>query len=290
MKALIIGFGYLGKALSHRLLELDSLHCIVSKHFSASDLEFRPFVGRVQIFNSLKELNEIPEVVFITTSDSQIPNVVDEIVSNFPNQLEGRVFIHCSGIHSDKILNLLERKGGTTASAHPLQTFYKYHSGIFDRIFWIVQSEKFELVQPILEQIGGTALKVELDDAKRALYHASAVVASNFLNSLLLFAKKLIAQTNLSPDILVPLIDQTLKNNLDNFQDTNYTPLTGPIIRSDFSTIEKHLDAMKSVPFIAKIYSEYCLASAWTANLNKNISDEQLATLEQIISKLVKSE
>lgn len=285
MKATIIGFGYLGRALSHRLLELNSLQYIVSRHFSDKDQEFLPFIDRVKIVKSLKELDEITDVVFITTSDNQIPFVVDELASYFPLQIEGKIFIHCSGIHSDEILNLLKNKGGVTASAHPLQTFYQYHSKIFDEIFWIVQTEHFSIIKEILECIGGNVLKVEWDDTNRALYHASAVVASNLLNSLLLFAKKLIAQTNLNPDILVPLIVQTLKNNLDNFKDINFTPLTGPIIRSDFSTIEKHLAAMKSNSTFSKIYAEFCLASALTVFLNNNIDKQQLAMLENKILK-----
>jgi predicted short-subunit dehydrogenase-like oxidoreductase (DUF2520 family) len=283
MEATIVGFGKLGKALSTRLFEVGKLKAIVSNHYRKEDESLNIFSRNVTITTSIKELPKLSEITFITTSDSKIDDVVKEICSEFGSSVKGKFFVHCSGIHSDDILSPLEELGGNTASAHPLQTFYNYSPGIFNNIFWIVQSKHFDKIKEVLKSIGGRAIQVYFSDEIRSVYHSSAVVASNFLNALLLFAKKLIAQTNLSPKFLIPLVEQTIKNNIENFDDPDFTPLTGPIIRSDFSTLEKHLNALGSIPEFREIYAQMCLAAASIALNNGNITKVDFNRILNII-------
>ncbi|MCX7908933.1 MAG: DUF2520 domain-containing protein [Ignavibacteria bacterium] len=288
MKATIIGFGKLGKAISFKLFEKNLLATIVSKHFPEGETNIENFKNIV--VKSLKDLKEIPEVIFLTTSDSQLPKISNELAELFKDQICNKVFIHCSGIYSDEVLKPLEDLGGITASAHPLQTFYYYSPTIFDKIFWVVQTKHFDKIKGIVENIGGTAIQVDFDETTRAIYHASAVAASNFLNFLLLFAKKLIAETNLNPKILIPLIEQTLQNNESNFDEINFTPLTGPIIRADIETIEKHLNGLERLSDYKEIYLLYFLSSSLLAKINGNIQDQKFATLFYKITNLLKSD
>ncbi|HEX5395616.1 MAG TPA: DUF2520 domain-containing protein, partial [Candidatus Limnocylindria bacterium] len=74
-----------------------------------------------------------------------------------------------------------------------------------------------------------------LADADRALYHAGAAIASNFLVTLYRIAAGLLEQTGAPPEALIPLMQRTIDNG---FQ------LTGPIARGDWSTVEAHLAAL----------------------------------------------
>lgn len=285
MKTAIIGFGKLGNALCQKLLEKDKLSLVVSKHLlGTKEADIFSNYG-VKIYNSLSQISNIPEIIFITTTDSEIQSVTSELSSSFAKSLNGKIIIHCSGINSDEILNELEKYGALTASAHPLQTFYEYSPDIFDNIFWIVQTKHFERIFPLLEEIGGKPIKVNFDEKTRAIYHASAVVASNFLNLILLFAKKLISETKLEPSVLLPLVERTLANNKINFKDSTFTPLTGPIIRSDKLTLTKHIEGIKTLPQeFYEIYSTLVLAMSKIALVNKNISNNIFTTFENINS------
>ena len=81
----------------------------------------------------------------------------------------------------------------------------------------------------------------------KMLYHASAVVASNYLVTLLGLAFKLIGKAGIADrdayTVLKPLIMGTL-GNVENVGIP--AALTGPISRGDVQTVAQHLDEMKS--------------------------------------------
>jgi predicted short-subunit dehydrogenase-like oxidoreductase (DUF2520 family) len=74
-----------------------------------------------------------------------------------------------------------------------------------------------------------------LADDKRALYHAGAAIASNFLVTLHRAAAELLDQAGVPPAALVPLMERTIENGFE---------LTGPIARGDWETVDRHLAAL----------------------------------------------
>ncbi|MCX7880055.1 MAG: DUF2520 domain-containing protein [Ignavibacteria bacterium] len=283
-KSTVIGFGKLGKALSYRLLSLNRLSQIVSRHiFNTADIE--NFKGKVQIEKNLDEIKELSNSIFICKADTEIEKISKELETLFPNELKGKIIVHCSGIYSDDILSNLKSQGAYTASAHPLQTFYNYHPAIFESIFWVVQSNFFNIVRPILEEIGGKAIQVEFNQNERNCYHASAVVSSNYLNSLLYIAKEMISKTGLAPAILLPLIQQTLQNNFKLCDDTSHFPISGPIPRKDFATIEKHLSALEEQAELKEIYSYFLLITAKVAKQRNLLNQEEFEQFYNIFKQ-----
>jgi predicted short-subunit dehydrogenase-like oxidoreductase (DUF2520 family) len=81
-----------------------------------------------------------------------------------------------------------------------------------------------------------------LADDRRALYHAGAAVASNFLVTLYRIAADLVQAAGAPPEALVPLMERTIENG---FQ------LTGPIARGDWETVERHRDAVRTTEYAA---------------------------------------
>jgi predicted short-subunit dehydrogenase-like oxidoreductase (DUF2520 family) len=75
-----------------------------------------------------------------------------------------------------------------------------------------------------------------LADDLRAVYHAAAVVASNFLVTLYRAAASLAADAGAPPSALIPLMRRTIDNDFE---------LTGPIARGDWETVELHLAAIR---------------------------------------------
>jgi predicted short-subunit dehydrogenase-like oxidoreductase (DUF2520 family) len=94
----------------------------------------------------------------------------------------------------------------------------------------------------------------ELDDDARALYHAGAVMASNFLVTLYRAAASLLAEADAPPEALVPLMRRTIDNGFD---------LTGPIARGDWSTVDAHLAAIHDRrPELERLYRVLAEATA----------------------------
>jgi len=74
-----------------------------------------------------------------------------------------------------------------------------------------------------------------LADDRRALYHAGAAVASNYLVTLYRAAAELFEQAGAPPAALVPLMERTIENGFE---------LTGPVARGDWETVERHRAAL----------------------------------------------
>ena len=90
----------------------------------------------------------------------------------------------------------------------------------------------------------------------KTVYHASAVVASNYLVTLEHFALELLKEADLSEEnayeILEPLIMGTL-NNIKARGSVN--ALTGPVARGDDEIVSRHLsDIDKKLPRFSKLY------------------------------------
>ena len=78
-------------------------------------------------------------------------------------------------------------------------------------------------------------------DADRALYHAAASAASNFLVTIEGMAERLAARAGLDRDALVPLVRATVDNwAASGARDA----LTGPIVRGDAETVRRQRDAV----------------------------------------------
>jgi predicted short-subunit dehydrogenase-like oxidoreductase (DUF2520 family) len=87
----------------------------------------------------------------------------------------------------------------------------------------------------------------DLTDSARPLYHAGAVIASNFLVTLHRIASLLFREAGAPPEALVPLMERTVENGFE---------LTGPIARGDWETVERHLAALRTdAPELERVYA-----------------------------------
>jgi predicted short-subunit dehydrogenase-like oxidoreductase (DUF2520 family) len=80
-----------------------------------------------------------------------------------------------------------------------------------------------------------------LNDEQKMIAHVSAVFANNFSNHLFAIAEKLLDKQHIPFDILMPLIKNTVeKLNTHSPADNQ----TGPAIRKDEKTIQKHVNLL----------------------------------------------
>jgi predicted short-subunit dehydrogenase-like oxidoreductase (DUF2520 family) len=133
---------------------------------------------------------------------------------------------------------------------HPLQTFVRSRGaeqldGAFAAV--IAGSDDARRRGWWLAQVLGLE-PFDLADDRRQLYHAGAVMASNYLVTLHRAAARAVELAGAPPEALVPLMRRVIENHFE---------LTGPIARGDWPTVEAHLKALEEeLPELAPLYRE----------------------------------
>jgi predicted short-subunit dehydrogenase-like oxidoreductase (DUF2520 family) len=123
-------------------------------------------------------------------------------------------------------------------SMHPLQTFsHGRGPEQLDGAWAAVSGESEQAVETGFKvaRLLGLA-PFALDDGARPLYHAGATVAASFLVTLHEVAAELFSAAGAPPEALEPLMRRTIDNG--------FAP-TGPHVRGDWSTVERHLEAIR---------------------------------------------
>lgn len=94
---------------------------------------------------------------------------------------------------------------------------------------------------------------------KRALYHAAASMASNFLVTLEDAAELAARECNVPRSALVPLVDAAVRAwAVDGFRGA----ITGPIARNDQATVDRQRDALESsLPDLLPLFDEMTRAT-----------------------------
>ena len=169
------------------------------------------------------------EVVLLCVPDEAIPDVASGLTP-------GDAWIgHVSGATPLSALAPHTRR----FSLHPLQTFTRTGSPEqLDGAFAAVAGETPEALAVATDLARTLGLEpFELADDRRALYHAGAAVASNYLVTLYRIAAGLLEEAGAPPEALVPLMRRTIENGF---------ALTGPIARGDWETVERHREAIRA--------------------------------------------
>jgi predicted short-subunit dehydrogenase-like oxidoreductase (DUF2520 family) len=192
------------------------------------------------------EIVEQAEIVFITTPDRYIQNVVGKIAQS-GGWCKGQYVYHASGVLAGDALAVAKEQGAFIGALHPLQSFaaVKDEKNCLAGIYFAVDgdAQAVDLAKILVRDMGGHSFFVPPD--KRALYHAAACIASNYLVVLVHNAVSLFQQLGLSAEeatrALLPLLQGTLDNLVSMGTEK---ALTGPIVRGDVSTAVAHLQAL----------------------------------------------
>jgi len=207
---------------------------------------------------SPQEVSRSADVLFITTNDAAIRNVVDTLADR-KAFFEGQVVVHMSGAQSSEVLDRAKMFGANILSVHPLQSFANVDGAIKNlpgSVFSIEgDRDAYDTAVCMVETLQGEYFFI--DRKAKPLYHAGACVVSNYLVTLIDFGVKLLESTGIPRSAgvkaLLPLIQGTV-NNIENIGIPR--ALTGPISRGDLSTIVKHLECLEEMaPELMKLYS-----------------------------------
>lgn len=161
----------------------------------------------------------------------------------------GKIALHCSG---SLPAGVLAASSGLNGVIWPLYSIRKNDLPRPAGVPLIIDAAD-EVTEGIVARLAGSiSPKVyALSSEQRGLLHLAAVLSNNFINHLLSISGEIVAGLKLPRDILAPILKQTFESARLN------DPVqlqTGPAVRNDEGTIERHLDLLKAHPGWQEVY------------------------------------
>ncbi|HEY0072352.1 MAG TPA: DUF2520 domain-containing protein [Chloroflexia bacterium] len=229
-------------------------------------------------------------IVFLTVPDDAIGPLCKEIARE-GGWREGQGVVHCSGALPSSVLQPARDMGALVASFHPLQTFASTEAAIAH-----MPGSTFAIEgdAPLVEQLDQLArvldgIAIHLTATQKTLYHAAAVIASNYTVTLAALASDLLVSQGIAPDTntalhyLMPLLRGTV-DNLDALGLPD--ALTGPVARGDAGTVARHLAALdQSAPHLAQVYRDLGKSTLPIAAEKNHLTQETIESLKQALEQ-----
>jgi predicted short-subunit dehydrogenase-like oxidoreductase (DUF2520 family) len=279
----IIGCGRLGISLAVFL----SGQGYIAKGFSSKTIESVEkairFTGASMAYDKPWKAAQAAKIVFITTPDTLIEPVCKKIAAEGGFNTQSVVF-HLSGALSSDILASAKKAGAVTGSIHPLQAFTPYEEGQkspFTGINMSVEGDEKAVVlgKEIVNAL--SAHSFTIPTKAKTLYHASAVVASNYLVTVENFALKLLQQAGLSEDSAYEILEPLIMGSLNNIKKRgSINALTGPVARGDYEIVARHLnDIQQKLPQFSALYK---LLGHYTLDIAKQRGELEEDTLQRL--------
>ncbi len=285
----LIGPGKVGCAVSRRLFQAGyPFRAVISRAQSRAEEACR-FIGCAESLAS-QELSSFAgaDILLLAVPDDQIQSLAQKLQQQ--QKLSARqALLHFSGLHGAELM----RTAGSEAqllSLHPLLPFASRELAVQNLAGCPCAIEGDRTALPLATQlvnaIDGRPFAIASD--KKALYHASACIASNYLVTLLDTARELLQECGIPEgkalSLLLPLLQATLDNTVKLGPEAG---LTGPLVRGDSGTVEKHLRSLQeAAPNSLPLYR---LLGEKTVQLAKRSGRLELVKAEQF-SRLLRDE
>ena len=243
MKIGIIGAGRvgcsIGKYLRTKDIELAGYYDVDS----AAAKEAAEFT-RTESFDSLKQLANQSQIIFITTPDSFIIPVWEQLKEL---SLRNQIICHCSGALSSDSFSGAKEAGVSCCSVHPMLPFSNKFSSYqqLEHAFFTVEGHPYavEIITDLLTSYGNEVCQI--DGKAKPKYHAAASILSNQVIAVLDMGYRLLKDCGFSREKAIAATAALVRQNIENVISQGCVhALTGPIDRGDVSTVEKHLQVL----------------------------------------------
>ena len=255
-KISIVGPGSLGSALAvalhtrgYRIAE------IVYRQTAASKRKAKALARRVHsVACSLSNSKLNADVVWLCVPDRSIAAVARQLARK-KKSWKGTTVLHSSGALPSDELSPLRKQGADVASLHPLMTFVPGVDQSFAEVPFAVEGDAAAIrrARQVVRDLEGTISL--LPKSKKPAYHAWGAFTSPLLLALLVTSEQVAKLAGIPPKEarkrMLPIVLQTIENYV------NHGParaFSGPILRGDILTLERHLKALTRRPVAQKVY------------------------------------
>jgi predicted short-subunit dehydrogenase-like oxidoreductase (DUF2520 family) len=202
----------------------------------------------------------------LTDADIYLVAVKDDAIAEVGNAFKtsGKIVAHTSGTKSK---DLLQNTSANFGIFYPLQTMTKTAKVDFKNVPILIEGSNKQTVAKLDELAKTISKNVHIvDEQQRQWIHVAAVFANNFTNHLFGISEQLLLAQGLPFEILKPLIF----NFIQNLEEHSPSEIqTGPAVRGDFKTIEKHMQLLGDDQRLQKIYE--ILTQSIIEKANKHI-------------------
>jgi predicted short-subunit dehydrogenase-like oxidoreductase (DUF2520 family) len=257
----IMGAGVVGTALAARLVRagvpVTGLH---GRQVELTD-GARALSGLVGSTGEIPQILSESDAVIISVRDDRIPEVAARLVSE-GRLRPGQILLHTSGANPARtILAAAVPHVRAVGTLHPLVSFADARvaameeEGLREVAFGIEGDEPARaLAKRIVRALGARAVILEAENL--ALYHAGAVIASNYVVAMAATAHSLFIKAGVPADQALPALIPLLASVVQNLARVGLPgALTGPVERGDVTVVERHLGALAArAPELVELY------------------------------------
>jgi len=279
----IAGAGRIAQALGRLLFQQGQPIAVVASRSPSSAQRAARFVGPSVRAVDYAQLPAQAERLILAVAD----DALDEVAGTLEEAgMDQGLIIHTSGVWGPEVLSGLAERGVSCASMHPLQTVAHPKQGVEKlpgSTFAVAGEGKAALwAKELVKLLDGQVLTIK--PLAKPLYHAAAVVASNYIVALIDAALLMMSKAGVGEGqgrkALEPLVLAAAQNALSRGP---VEALTGPIERGDERTIAAHLTALEDLP--ESVQGLYRAAGQHTVQLarRRGLSKAQATQLEKLL-------
>lgn len=223
----IVGYGNVGFHLEQMIIPLEN--------FTLKKIWVRNFDHANALFtNNIEELLQ-PNIDIIILA------INDDALKNFSGFLETSEALVCHTSGSIAMNDLPTQNKGVF---YPFQTFSKNRKLDYSKIPFCLEANSDKNLHLLMELAKGISNNINfLNSDQRSYLHLAGVWVNNFVNHLYSIGYDIVLQNNIPTKILLPLIEETAQKVISI---TPNDAQTGPAIRNDQSTLNKHLNLLQN--------------------------------------------
>lgn len=279
----IYGIGALGGSLTGALSNRG--YPIVSLFNRNSDKAKNAAVrlGVSNVGNEPNRTDDVGDLLFLTVSDDAITSIANTLAEQRIDW-SGKMVIHCSGVLTSSVLTSLKNRGASIAAFHPLQTFSSINPDAFEGIFFTAEGDSNvkAVLKEMADELSAEAIIIQPED--KALLHAAAVVASNYLATLLQESVDIASLGTITPNIALTMLKPLIvKTSVNIFEKGATNALTGPIARGDSETIQQHLQLLADKSKDSSLYRKLGLATCDLADSKKTAKQKEIEKIRALL-------
>jgi predicted short-subunit dehydrogenase-like oxidoreductase (DUF2520 family) len=241
MKVVIIGSGNVATVMGSRIVAAghELLQAVARREDAAALLAKEWGCGYTTRW---EEIDQGADIYILSLSDRGLRGL-DTVLS-----LPGRLVVHTAGAVPGSVLRGVSNHCGVL---YPLQSLRK-EIRPFPEFPLLIDADHAEDLAVIEGFARTIARQVErADDATRLKLHVAAILANNFTNYLYTLASDFCRQEQIDFQLLLPLIRETAER-LERYPPREVQ--TGPAIRGDRETVERHLEVLANYGRIRELY------------------------------------
>jgi predicted short-subunit dehydrogenase-like oxidoreductase (DUF2520 family) len=247
MKVILLGAGKLANHLGPAFAKSGAeVLAIYNRHVASAKKLAKDLGSNTMATDQLSELPSGADLYVLAVSDNAIAEVAKKLKSVHGPDI---FVVHSSGATPSTVLADFFSKYGVF---YPLQSFSEGREIDFSAVPICIHASNSLL----MEQLTAFAKKIsgkvyEVNDEQRSQLHVAAVFANNFVNHVLGISHQILEEADLPKSILFKLISETIQK-LETGDAKSMQ--TGPAIRGDKGTMDRHEKWLKDYPDALDVY------------------------------------